>query len=166
VSAAPDTWKLESGSTVEWPADTQGAQGNAGVAGLISGTDGAIGYVDYSDAKATGLSFAAIRNAAGAYIEPSLEGVSAALATVEINADLSYDPINAPGADAYPIAAPTWILVYKDQTDRAKGAALKAYLEYLLTEGQTWAAEIDYARLPPSLADRALAQLDEVVVPG
>jgi phosphate transport system substrate-binding protein len=166
AAAAPDRWELGTGSTVEWPADTQGAQGNAGVAGLISSTEGAIGYVDYSDAKAIGLAFAAIRNAAGRYVPPTLEGVSAALAATEINADLTYDPINAPGLDSYPIAAPTWILVYEVQPDRAKGEATRAFLRYVLTGGQELAPDIDYAPLPPELAARALAQLDQMVLPS
>ncbi|MGD9755068.1 MAG: phosphate ABC transporter substrate-binding protein PstS [Acidimicrobiia bacterium] len=166
VSAAPDTWKLKSGSTVEWPANTQGAQGNAGVAALIQATNGAIGYVDFSDAKATGLAFASIKNKAGKFVEPSLEATSAALDTAEVNDDLSYNPINAPGEDAYPIAAPTWILVYKNQTDKAKGEATKAFLEYILTDGQALAPDIDYAPLPDGLDEKALAQLDEIVIPS
>ncbi|MEZ5235226.1 MAG: phosphate ABC transporter substrate-binding protein PstS [Acidimicrobiales bacterium] len=166
VAAAPDTWKLKSGSTVEWPANTQGAQGNAGVAALIQATDGAIGYVDFSDAKATGLTFASIKNKAGKFVEPSLEATSAALDTAEVNDDLSYNPINAPGEDAYPIAAPTWILVYKNQTDKAKGEATKAFLEYILTDGQALAPDIDYAPLPDGLDEKALAQLDEIVIPS
>lgn len=166
VAAAPDVWKLKSGSTVEWPADVQGAQGNAGVAGLITGSKGTIGYVDYSDAKAAGLTFAAIRNAAGKYIEPSLESVSAALAGAKVNDNLTYNPINAPGEASYPIAAPTWILVYKNQPDRLKGETTKAFLEYILTGGQRLASDVDYAPLPEALVAKARAQLDQIVLPG
>ncbi len=166
VAAAPTAWTLKSGSTVEWPANTQGAQGNAGVAGLISATDGAIGYVDYSDAKATGLKFASIKNAAGKYVEPSLDAVSAALDGAEIKPDLSYNPINAAGEKTYPIAAPTWILVYKNQTDHNKGEATKAFLHYLLTDGQKLAPDVDYAPLPASLVTKAMAQLDQIVIPA
>lgn len=165
-AAAPDVWTLGSGSTVEWPAGTQGAQGNAGVAGLVKASEGTIGYVDFSDAKATGLSMAAIENKAGKFVEPSLDGVSAALDGAEVNPDLSYDPINAAGEEAYPIAAPTWILVYENQTDRAKGEAVKAFLSYLYGEGQSLAPEIDYAPLPDSMLEKAKAQLDQIVVPS
>jgi phosphate transport system substrate-binding protein len=151
---------------VEWPSGTQGAQGNAGVAGLVGSTDGAIGYVDFSDAKAAGLKFASIRNSDGNYVEPSLDGVSAALDQATVNPDLSYNPINAPGDETYPIAAPTWILVYKTQTDRTKGEATKAFLEFILTDGQELAPEIDYAPLPDSLLDKAIAQLDLISVPS
>jgi phosphate transport system substrate-binding protein len=166
VAAAPTTWTLKSGSTVEWPANTQAAQGNAGVATLVKQTDGAIGYVDYSDAKATGLKFAHVENASGKFVEPTLEATSAALDKATINADLSYNPLNAPGEAAYPIAAPTWILVYKNQTDKAKGEAVKSFLNFVLTDGQEMAAEIDYARLPDSLTQKALDQLDLLVVPS
>ncbi|MEZ5233375.1 MAG: phosphate ABC transporter substrate-binding protein PstS [Acidimicrobiales bacterium] len=166
VSAAGERWSLGSGSTVEWPSDTQGAQGNAGIAGLIQATDGAIGYVDYSDAVVTGLSFAAVRNRSGAYVLPSPAATSAALAATTIEEDLTYDPIDADGPDAYPIAAPTWILVYVEQGDRAKAEALKAFLRFLLTDGQRLAPEIDYAPLPDELVGQALAQLDRIEVPA
>ncbi len=166
AAAAGADWKLGSGSTVEWPANTQAGQGNAGVAQIIDGTDGAIGYVDFSDATATGLSFAAVQNAAGNFVAPSLEASSAALEGATINPDLSYDPLNASGADTYPIVAPTWILVYKNQTDKAKGEATAAFLQYVLTEGQELAELVDYARLPDALRDQALAQLTQIVIPS
>lgn len=165
VSAAPDTWTLGAGSTVEWPADTQGAQGNAGVAGLIKATNGSIGYVDYSEAVVLELTFAAVRNRAGTFVVPSAASTAAALEAAKINDDLTYNPIDADGVDAYPIAAPTWILVYKEQTDRAKAEALKAFLRYLLTDGQALALELDYAPLPPALAERALARVEQIEVP-
>jgi phosphate transport system substrate-binding protein len=165
VAAAGADWKLSSGSTVEWPANTQAGQGNAGVAQIVAGTDGAIGYVDFSDAKASELTFASIENSAGNFIAPSLEASSAALEGATINPDLSYDPLNAGGADTYPIVAPTWILVYKNQTDKSKGEATQAFLQYVLTEGQELAEVVDYAKLPDTLRDQALAQLSQIVIP-
>ncbi|MEA2685146.1 MAG: phosphate transport system substrate-binding protein [Actinomycetota bacterium] len=165
VAAAPTTWTLKSGSTVEWPADTQAGNGNAGVAAIVKDSVGAIGYVDLSDAKATGLQFATIKNRAGKAVKPTLEGASAALAGATINPDLSYNPLNADGDGAYPITAPTWILVYKNQTDKAKGDAIKSFLTYILTDGQDLANPVDYAELPDALKTKALAQLDNIVVP-
>ena len=69
--AAKGAWKLKSGSTVEWPSDTQAGQGNGGVAQIVKSTKGAIGYVDLSDAKASGLKFASIKNQAGKFVEPT-----------------------------------------------------------------------------------------------
>lgn len=159
-------WKLKSGSTVEWPADTQAGNGNTGVAQIIKDNKGAIGYVDLSDAKATGLKFASVKNKAGKFVEPTLDGVTAALSGVKLNDDLSYDPLWADGDKAYPIAAPTWILAYVDQTDKAKAETLKAFLRFVLTDGQKLAASIDYAALPQSMIDKALAQLDKIKVPA
>ncbi len=158
-------WKLKSGSTVEWPADTQAGIGNSGVAQIVKDTKGAIGYVDFSDAKATGLKFATLKNKAGKFVAPSLEGASAAAEGATINPDLSYDPLWADGDKAYPIAAPTWILAYVKQTDKAKGETLKAFLRYMLTDGQKLAPSIDYAPLPKGLDDKALAQLDKLQIP-
>ena len=166
VSAAPSTWTLKSGSTVEWPADTQAGNGNQGVAQIVKSTTGAIGYVDLSDAKASGLQFAKVRNKAGKAVVPSVESTTAALDGAEVQPDLSYNPLNAAGDGAYPITAPTWILVYKNQTDRAKGEALKSFLRYMVTDGQKLAQDIDYAPLPTSLQQKTIAQIDSVLVPS
>lgn len=165
VAAAPNTWTLKSGSTVEWPTDTQAGNGNQGVAQIVKSTNGAVGYVDLSDAKASGLQFAKVRNKAGRAIAASVDAATAALAGTQVNADLSYNPLNADGADAYPITAPTWILVYKNQADRTKGEATKSFLRYLLTDGQKLAKDIDYAPLPASLQEKALTQVDNIAVP-
>mgnify|MGYP001157629664 CR=1 FL=1 len=153
-------WKLGTDSTVEWPASTQAGDGNGGVAQLIAATDGAIGYVDLSDATDAGLTFASVQNKAGEFVEATLEGASAAAAGAEIADDLTYSAIWADGADAYPITAQTWIIAYKVQTDQAKADALKAFLAYILTDGQTLAGDVNYAPLPEELAAKALAQLD------
>jgi phosphate transport system substrate-binding protein len=158
-SKGDGTWKLKAGSTVEWAAGTQAAEGNGGLAKLVKDTVGAISYVDYSDAKAAGLKAASIKNQAGQYIAPSLEGASAAAEGVEVNPDLTYFAGWAKGDKAYPIAAQTWILVYKKQTDKAKGAATKAFLEYLYGDGQKLAPSIDFAPLPKALLEKAKAQL-------
>lgn len=165
-ASASGVWKLKRGSTVEWPADTQAGSGNAGVAQIVKGTAGAIGYIDLSDAKASALKFASIKNKAGKYVQPTLEGASAAVEGATVNADLSYDPLWADGDKAYPIAAPTWILVYVDQTDKVKAETTKAFLRYILTDGQKAATAIDYSPLSASLAEKALAQLDKIKVPA
>lgn len=164
AAAAPDVWKLGSGSTVEWPADTQAGNGNSGVAQAVQAKPGTIGYVDLSDALASGLQVAAVRNKAGIFVEPGLAGATAALASVEPNPDLTYNPLDPAGDEAYPITAPTWILVYKNQTDPAKAAILRSFLAFLLEEGQDLAPRVDYAPLPPALRKQALAQLDNIVV--
>ncbi len=164
VAAAPSTWTLKSGSTVEWPADTQAGNGNSGVASTVKSTAGAIGYVDLSDAKASKLQLAQLKNAAGKFVAPTVDGASAALEGATVAADLTYNPLNAPGDKAYPIAAPTWILVYANQTDKAKADAIKSFLRFLLTDGQDLAKDVDYAPLSVSLREKALAQLDKIKV--
>lgn len=153
-------WTLGTDSTIEWPADTQAGEGNSGVAQVISSTDGAIGYVDLSDATDAGLTFAAIQNKAGEFVEPTLEGASAAAEGAEIKENLTFSAIWAEGAEAYPITAQTWIIAYKVQPDAAKAEALKAFLLYILTDGQELAADVNYAPLPGELDTKAIAQLD------
>jgi phosphate transport system substrate-binding protein len=162
AKADPTGWKLGVSSTIAWPASTQGGTGNSGVAQIITSTDGAIGYVDYSDAKAASLTFASVKNQLGKFVAPSVKSASEAAATVAISANLTYDPIYATGATSYPITAPTWIIVYKNQTDSAKSAALKAFLTFILKKGQKIAPTVDYAPLPAALATSALAQVKTI----
>jgi phosphate transport system substrate-binding protein len=164
-AAAGASWKLKSGSTVEWPADTQAGNGNGGVAQIVKSTKGAIGYVDLPDAKASGLKYATVKNQAGKFIEPSSESASAAGDGIEVKDNLTYVSVNAKGDAAYPITAPTWCVAYAKQTNKTKGAALKAYFKYMLTDAQALIKEIDFAPLPKSLADKAVAQLDKIQVP-
>jgi phosphate transport system substrate-binding protein len=162
TAAAPGVWTLGSGSTVSWPADTQAGQGNPGVGQIVKSTDGAIGYVDFSDAKSLKLKFASVKNKDGKYVAPSLKATSAALAGAQIPADLTYNPLNAPGKETYPIAAPTWILVYQNQPDKAKGEAIKSFLNFIYGQGQKLASGVDYAPLSKNLLDKAKAQLKQV----
>lgn len=162
AAATPGPWKLKSGSTVEWAADTQAGQGNAGVAQLVKANAGAIGYVDLSDAKASGLRYAAVKNQAGKFVEPTAASSSAAADGIDIKDNLLFSALNAKGDAAYPITYQSWVIVYAKQADAAKGAALKAYLKYLLTDGQALLTELDFAPLPKGLQDKALAQLDKL----
>jgi phosphate transport system substrate-binding protein len=164
-AAAKGVWKLKSGSTVEWPADTQAGQGNAGVAQIVKSTKGALGYVDLSDAKASGLKYAAIKNQAGKYVEPSTAAASAAGEGIEIKSNLLFSALNARGDRSYPITCQTWVIVYAKQADHAKGGVLKAYLKYLVSSGQKLLEEIDYAPLPKGLQEQAVRQLEKISVP-
>jgi len=163
-AAAPDTWTLDSGDTVNWPASTQGAEKNSGVAQVIKQTSGAVGYVDLADAAKAGLTFASIKNSSGSPIAPSAQSVQAALDSAEINPDLTYNPLNAPSADAYPITAPTWILTYQKYSDAALVASLQTYLKFVLTTGQGDASSLGYVGVPSSLQEKALAQVDQIAV--
>ena len=166
VAAAGAAWTLGSGSTVEWPADTQAGNGNQGVAQIVKTTEGAVGYVDLSDAIATGLQTAAVKNKDGKAVKPTVAGATAALQNVTVNPDGTYNPLDAPGAESYPITAPTWILVYKNQGDKAKGDALKSFLTFLVTDAQELATDVDFAKLPSNVQEKAESQIALVVVPA
>jgi phosphate transport system substrate-binding protein len=161
-SVAKGVWTLGSGDTVKWAADTQGGEKNTGVATLIKNGDGAIGYVDFSDATASGLKFAAIKNKDGKFVEASVKGATAALGGAEVKDDLSYNPLNASGADTYPITAPTFLLVRTKYDDAKKKEAVIGFVKYLLGDGQKLAEEVGFAPLPDTLKTKALAQLDKV----
>ena len=105
LAATKTAWTLGTGDTVNWPSSTKAGNGNAGVAQAIQSTTGAIGYVDFSDAVASKLTFASIKNKSGTFVAPSLDAASAAVATATVNANLTYVALNSTGADAYPITA-------------------------------------------------------------
>jgi phosphate transport system substrate-binding protein len=166
TKAAGSAWTLGSGDTVNWPTSSQAGQGNTGVAQIISQTNGSIGYVDLADALAAKLTFASIQNAAGTFMQPTLAGAAAAVASSTIASDLTYSPLNQAGADAYPITSPTWIIAYKNQTDKDKGTALKSFLQYILTDGQALAEPNNYAKLPDALRQKAEDQLSQLQIPA
>jgi phosphate transport system substrate-binding protein len=160
--AAAAAWKLKSGSTVEWPADTQAGNGNSGVAQIVKSTAGAIGYVDLPDAKASGLKYASVKNVGGKYVEPTAQSAQAAGEGLEVKEDLTFVSVNAAGDATYPITAPTWCMAYTKPGDKAKGAAVKAYFQFMVTDGQKLIPEIDYAPLPKALQDKAIAQVAKI----
>jgi phosphate transport system substrate-binding protein len=160
--AAPSTWKLGSGDTVNWPSGTQGGEKNTGVAQIIQQAEGGIGYVDLSDALESKLTFASIRNKDGKFVQPSVDGAAAAVAGAEVKDDLTYDPLNASGADAYPITSPTYLLIKTRYDDPTKANLVKEFVRYVLTDGQGLAKDANFAPLPPSVQQKALAQLDKV----
>jgi phosphate transport system substrate-binding protein len=163
AAAAPSAFTVKAASQPDWPAAiTTRSPGNSGVAGSVKGTEGAVGYVDLADAKAAGLAYASIRNKAGKDVQPTVQSAVAALAGTTVNADLTYNPLDAPGAEAYPITAPTWVLVYAKQTDPEKAKLLKSFLGFLVGDAQKLAEPNDYAALPADLATRARAQVEKI----
>ena len=164
LAASPTIWKLDAGETVNWPAKTQGAEKSTGVTSVISGTDGAVGYADLADAAKADLSVANVANSKGEFIAPNPGSASAALAGATVNDDLTYNPLNVDAKGAYPITSPTWMLVDKVQSDQSTADILKAYLNYILTTGQSQAKDLLYAPLPEALATKAIAQIDDITV--
>jgi phosphate transport system substrate-binding protein len=155
-------WKLGSSSTISWPSNSRGGTGNGGVDSIVKSTPGAIGYVDYSDAKASNLSMASVKNSAGSFVAPSASSASAAAANATVAADLTFSAIWASGAGSYPVTYQSWDLVNAAQKSTATTAALKAYLGYLLGDGQKLLPELNYAPLPASIDAKAKAQLSEI----
>ena len=159
VKSAPSVWKLGSDSTINWPSNSRGGMGNGGVDSIVKSTPGAIGYVDYSDAKASNLSMASVKNSAGQFVAPSAASASAAASKATVAADLTFSAIWAPGATSYPVTYQSWDLV---NVATKKAAAVKAYISYLLGDGQKLLPELNYAPLPANIDAKAKAQLSEI----
>ena len=162
MDAVPSVWTLGSSSTIKWPSTAHAASGNSGVAQVIKSTPGAIGYVDYSTAKATGLSFASVKNKAGSYIAPSDASATASATTATVAPDLTFHAVWGSNANAYPITYQSWVLVYAKQPNANDAAMLKAYLGYLLGAGQQLLPGLFYAPLPASIDSAAKAQLSQI----
>jgi phosphate transport system substrate-binding protein len=162
VDSAPQVWKLGSGSMINWPADSRPGAGNDGVAAIIKRAPGAVGYVDFADAKADGLTYASIKNQAGRYVIPSSTSASAAASQVRIRPDLTFSAIWAAGAGSYPITYQSWVLVYAHQQNANDVKMLLAWIGYLLGDGQTLLVGLNYAPLPSSIDQLAVRQLKEI----
>ena len=162
VDSAGSAWKLGSDSTISWPSTAHAVMGNSGVAQVVKSTPGAIGYVDYSTAKASGLTFASVKNKDGSYIAPSVTAASAAAAKTTVASDLTFHAVWAAGATAYPITYQSWDLVYAKQPNANDAARLKAYLGYLLGDGQKLLPSLNYAPLPANIDSMAKAQLSKI----
>jgi phosphate transport system substrate-binding protein len=155
-------WKLGSSSTVSWPSGAHAGNGNGGVAQIVKSTPGAIGYVDYADAKASGLSFASVKNKDGSFVAPSSSGASAAGKTVTVAPNLTFAAVWQSGATAYPITYQSWVLVYEKQSSASTAKNLKSYLGYLLGDGQKLLPSLGYAPLPSNIDSKAKAQLSKI----
>ncbi len=139
-----------------------GGKGNEGVTALIKQTPGTIGYVEYGYAKNNGLSVASIENKSGNFVAPSPESGASTLASVEMPDNLRIWPVDPVGAQDYPIVSFSWLLLYSKYDDAKKLAALKDFVNYGLTEGQTFADELGYIPLPAPVVEKAKAALEKV----
>jgi phosphate transport system substrate-binding protein len=162
VEGAPGVWKLGSDSTINWPATSRGGNANGGVAQIVKTTAGAVGYVDYADAKASGLTWASVKNKDGNYVAPSTDSATAAADNVSVKPDLTFSAIWASGANSYPITYQSWDLVYQKQSSSNTTKMLQAYIGYLLGDGQQLLPELGYAPLPSSLDQKAKAQVSKI----
>lgn len=160
LSSVDKEWETKVGrnTSVKWPTGL-GAKGNEGVAGQVKGLPGSIGYVELAYAHQNKLPAADVKNSSGNYVSPSIESVTEALGTAKIPEDFRFSMVNPPGEKAYPIAGATWLLVYAEQKDAAKGKKIVEFLEWAMTKGEAMAASLDYAPLPETLQQRVLERI-------
>ncbi|MBN2231805.1 MAG: phosphate ABC transporter substrate-binding protein PstS [Deltaproteobacteria bacterium] len=161
LSTISEEWKNNgpgTGKEIDFPGNSMFGSGNGGVATKIKNSWGAIGYVEYGYAKRAGLAMSSLENRAGNFISPSDASPTATLAnTSRIMPDNLRLFIPDPeGADSYPIVTYSWLLLYRSYPDPDKLTALKDFVTWGLTRGQTYGPEFGYAPLPAEVAVRAL----------
>jgi phosphate transport system substrate-binding protein len=156
AKTSPDWAKsVGQGVSVTWPVGVAGKD-SAGVAEAVKQTPGAIGYVELSYARQNNLPIAQVRNQAGAWIEPTAAGATAAIDAFqsELVADVRTPVVDPPASarDAYPICGLTYLLVPIQSKSPTRQQVLKEFVRYIVGEGQAYAQSLQYATLPLSLA--------------
>ena len=142
------------GTSVRWPVGL-GAKGNEGVAGMVRQMEGAFGYVELIYALQNNITFGSVKNATGAFVKASLDSTTAAASSMKsIPADFRVSITNAPGKDAYPIASFTWLLIPADWKDKTKEKVIVDFLNWMLDQGQTMTADLNYAPLPDGVKQK------------
>ena len=154
LSKASSDWKTKvgSGTAVEWPAGV-GAKGNEGIAGNISQTKNAIGYVEYAYAKQNKLTYAALINKAGKTVQPTIEAFQAAASNADWAKAPGYYVIlpDQPGETSWPITAATFILMHKDATDKAASQEAIKFFKWAFAKGGKMAEDLDYIPMPEAV---------------
>lgn len=169
LSKVSEDWKKGpgAGTAVQWPTGL-GAKGNEGVTGQIKSTPNSIGYVELIYAEQNKLPVASVKNAAGQFVHPTLDSITAAAASVagQMPDDLRVSITNSPGATAYPISSFTYLLVYKDQQEKFKGKALVDFLWWAIHDGEKMARDLQYAPLPDEVVKKAEAKINSITHQG
>jgi len=162
LSKVSDEWKSKVGkaTSVNWPVGL-GGKGNEGVSGLVKQTPDAIGYIELIYALQNNITYGAVQNAAGKFLKADLNGVTAAAAGAvkDMPADFRVSITDAPGAAAYPISSFTWLLIPAQIQDAAKRDAIKAFLKWMMTDGQGYNEGLSYAKLPKPVVVKEMKQL-------
>ncbi len=164
LSKVSPEWKnlVGADTSVKWPVGL-GQKGNEGVAGSLRQMSGSIGYVELIYAVQNNIPYGSVRNAAGAFVKASLEGVTAAAASApKMPADFRVSITNAPGKDAYPISSFTWMLIPAQSKDAAKGKMLADFLNWMVTDGQKMTTALAYAPLPENVAEKVKDAIKQV----
>ena len=153
---SPD-WKSKvgEGTSVSWPVGV-GGKGNEGVAEYVNRIKGSIGYVEYAYVLQNKMKYALVQNHAGKYVEPNTASFQAAAASADWAhaSDFYLVMTDAPGDAAYPIAATTFILMYKTPKDAARSKETLAFFKWAFENGAPIAAKLDYVALPPALVNQ------------
>jgi phosphate transport system substrate-binding protein len=157
--------KVGKGTSVNWPVGL-GGKGNEGVAGQVKNAPGALGYVELAYAITNKLPAAAVKNQAGKFVEATIESTTAAAAAATMPEDFRVSLTNPPGDDAYPIASFTWLLLYKDQPNEAKGRALTRFLWWAIHDGQKFPPALLYAPLPAPVVKQIEAKIKQITFAG
>jgi phosphate transport system substrate-binding protein len=171
LAAYSPTWKRQigTGKDVKWPSGT-GAKGNAGVAGAVKQTTGAVGYVEQAYALQNNFTFASVKNKAGNYIVPTLASTTAAGVGLKVPADLRFTAINSPNPQAYPIVSQTFLIVFQDMckagVPQGRANNVDKFLKYGLGSGQDVLAQLEYAKLPASPLAKANAKVATLTCNG
>jgi phosphate transport system substrate-binding protein len=161
LSAVSPDWssKVGAGTTVNWPVGV-GGKGSAGVAAAVKSTAGSIGYVELAYVLQNNLPYAAVQNANGKNVLPSLDGAKADASNVtNIPDDLRFFIVNAPGDDSYPISGYSWVVVYQHQSNATKGEAIANLLWWMTHEGQQYSTALNYVPLPANIVTKDEAQI-------
>ena len=148
-------------TALKWPVGV-GAKGNEGVTGMVKQSPNSLGYIELVYALQNKVSFGSVQNSAGNFVKATTESVTAAGASAPMPDDFRVSITNAPGADAYPIASFTWILMYENPDDKGQARAMIDFLKWALTDGQKFAKELGYAPLPQAVIDAELKALERV----
>lgn len=148
--------KVGKGAAVKWPAATSiGGKGNEGVAANVSRTKGSIGYVEYAYVKKNNMNFMQLQNADGTYVSPDDKTFASAAAGADWFSvpGMGISMVNAKGGQSWPISTASFILMYKQPSDKAQSAEVLKFFDWAFKNGQKMAADLDYVALPDSLTD-------------
>jgi len=154
LSQVSPGWKSKfgEGKTISWYGGI-GGKGNEGAAGYVKHIPYSIGYVEYAYVVQNKMAYTLIQNSAGKFVPPNAKSFAAAAATADWKhaKDFNLVMTNAPGAGSYPIAATTFVLMYKQPKNAATSASARKFFGWALTKGQPQALSLDYVPLPAPL---------------
>jgi len=150
------------GASVRWPAASSiGGRGNEGLAAIVARTRGAVGYVEFSFARRNNIPHMQLQNAAGNFVQPDDRTFSAAAAGVDWFSvpGMGVSIVNAAGANAWPIATASFILMYRQPANVAESNAVLAFFDWAFRNGDQMAIELDFVPIPDTLADAIRARV-------